>query len=216
MVFGRNCLANGRLYKGDVRRGGVAFVIVAMGLVGCHHDRAAVPKPTPSTLAPTTVTTPAMTATTAVGALPPGPPCLTANLQGHYEDYISAMTQPSYFFTLVNNGSRCTLNGYPGVQVVSSTGQMAGTTAEHKAGFVTRDPGPSPVTLATGAKAWFAISSTGMCDRGTTTAPASSAVLLTPPGNHQRIKVPAVIAYCPHGAVGVSAVATDRDALMFH
>ena len=138
------------------------------------------------------------------------------NLQGRYEDDISGMNQPSYFFTLANNGSRCTLSGYPGVQVVDGAGQLAGTTTEHKAGFLTRDPGPHPVTLATGSKAWFAISSTGLCDRGTTTAPGSSAVLITPPGEHRAIEVPALISYCPHESVGVSALAEGREALNLH
>jgi hypothetical protein len=198
-----------------VRLGVLGPAVVAVALVGCHDGRAAAPAPTSSTLAQPTITAPATTATTAE-ALPAGPPCQAANLQGHYEDYISGMNQPTYFFTLMNHGSRCTLNGYPGVQVVDAAGMVAGTTAEHKAGFVSRDPGPHPVTPATGSKAWFAISSTGLCDLGTTTAPGSSAVLVTPPGEHRPIKVPALISYCPHGSIGVSAVANDRDALNLH
>ena len=191
----------------------VVFVAAAV-LVACDNsDRAAV-APTPSTKPePTTVTT-GPTTTTTGAPLPPGPPCVAANLQGQYEDYISAMNQPSYFFTLINTGARCTLHGYPGVQIVDSGGKPVGTSVERGGGFTTHDPGPRDVTLSTGSKAWFTIASTGICPQGSATpdAAVSSAVLIIPPNARRQIKIPARMSYCPQGRTSVSAVASDRDA----
>jgi uncharacterized protein DUF4232 len=137
---------------------------------------------------------------------------MATNLQGQYEDYASAMNQPSYFLTLVNIGPRCTLHGYPGVQIVDATGKPVGTPVERGAGFVTDDPGPHDVTVSTGGKAWFAISSAAVCPEDTPDAAVSSAVLIIPPNAHRQIKIPARISYCLQGRIAVSAVAPDRNA----
>ena len=136
---------------------------------------------------------------------------MAAKLQGQYEDYISAMNQPSYFFTLVNTGARCTLHGYPGVQIFDSDGKPVGTSVERGGGFATGDPGPRDVTLSTGAKAWFAIASTAICNEGTPPAAVSSALLISPPNRPGQIKVAAQMSYCPQGRVSVSALAPGRD-----
>ena len=189
----------------------VACVVAGTALVGCHDsDRAAAPAPSTTTPQPTAVTTETTTTTTA--ALPVGPPCLPGNLQGHYEDYASAMNQPSYFFTLTNTGPRCTLHGYPGVQILDAAGHPAGNAVERGSGFVAHDPGPHDVTLNTGSKAWFAVASATICIQGTPPAAESSAVLIIPPNTNRQIKVPVQVSYCPQGRVSVSAVASARDA----
>jgi hypothetical protein len=137
---------------------------------------------------------------------------MATNLQGRYEHYASAMNQPSYFFTLVNTGPRCTLYGYPGVQIVDASGLPVGTPVERGAGFVADDPGPREVTVSTGGKAWFAISSSAICNEGTPPAAVSSAVLVIPPDTHLQIKIAAQMSYCPQGRTSVSAIAPDRDA----
>jgi len=123
------------------------------------------------------------------------------------------MNQPSYWFSLTNTGPACSLNGYPGIELVDAAGRPIRIDTARGGGFIAEDPGPRDITLNSHGKAWFVISTVTICGSGA--APASSAVLVTPPGEHGRIHIDAGIEYC-EPSIGVSAVSSDEGALHHH
>jgi hypothetical protein len=97
-----------------------------------------------------------------LGRLTPATSCHVSHFEARQPSSGSEASQPFVIIALVNNGPRCSIDGYP--KVVSATGQMQqapptplpikvidGPNYEHP------DPGPHRLTLARGATASFAL-----------------------------------------------------------
>jgi hypothetical protein len=85
----------------------------------------------------------------------------------------------------------CTLDGYPGLQMLDAAGQRIGTRVFHVTGF-TGSPAPKrSVVLAPRAEASFEVGYADSTGYGTETCPISALVEVTPPGD----KTPIIISW---------------------
>ncbi len=113
---------------------------------------------------------------------------------------------------LTNTSSAtCTMRGYPGMQLLSSSGAPIPTTVVRGGvQFPNRaaDAAPALVSLAAGAAARFSIQWTDVPVGGETTCPASARSEVTPPTDTAYGVMTLNIAPCDHGTVHVSPVYT--------
>lgn len=171
------------------------------------------PATTVTTTAPTSTTT-AEPAATSVSSGVPLTRCSTAQLQGRLEHSEQLMNQPSFYFSLTNTGAACSLNGYPDIQLIDAAGKAVQNDERRGGGYISADPGPREVALATGAKAWFAISAVAICTGISAPDPAlSSAVVVVPPDQATPTRIAARIPHCPGEPVAVSAIAAAESDL---
>ncbi len=127
-------------------------------------------------------------------------------------DLGSLMQQPAAYFRFTNTSARtCSLYGYPGFELVDSSGQVISLHVRHGSSYQIIDPGPQLATLPPGATAYFGF---GWVDvnqpTGTTagcvTAAAARAI---PPGTDQQLDAVSHLSslVCPDMGGELTAVA---------
>jgi len=128
---------------------GALLALTACGSPRPAADQQALPSgPPPSASSASSTAT-----TTLTSPVPPPPPtsptpdstrCTAATLSGRVEPTEAAAGNRGGKLVVTNTGpAPCTLNGYSGFQLLDASGQPVATDLRR-----TRDPGPSPVTLA--------------------------------------------------------------------
>lgn len=125
----------------------------------------------------------------------------------------SLMHQTTFFLTLTNTGrSFCSLNGHPGVQLVAQDGRDVAQNVARGGNNTVQDPPNRDVTLADGAKAWFALATRPTCGPETKPAETTSALMVIPPDETRQLRVEAKVFYCAdEPVVRVTSVQRARD-----
>ncbi len=113
---------------------------------------------------------------------------------------------------LTNTSSAtCTMQGYPGMQLLGSAGTSLPTTVVRGQGHFPNpaaNAAPAPVSLAPGALAHVSIQYSDVPVAGETTCPSSAQAEVTPPTDTAYAVMTLAIAPCDHGTVHVSPVYT--------
>jgi hypothetical protein len=123
-----------------------------------------------------------------------------------------AMSQYGHVIVLHNvSSSACSLRGYPGVELVDSTGQPIGKPATRAGGYVFSDPGPSTIVLAAGTGvASFTFGGEAYDNARQQACPSSAAAFVYPPGLRHRLRVAMSEPYCPGGITTAAIVAGTK------
>jgi hypothetical protein len=135
--------------------------------------------------------------------------CQPSQLHFSLVKFGQAANQPAAYFQYTNtSGATCTLDGYPGLQPYTSSGQAIGNATGRGGSMLISDPGPHLVSLTPGSAAYFGyawqdgIQPTGSTVGCMNTATAQSA----PPNDFTALTTPAQLpGVCPVGAT-VTAV----------
>ena len=104
----------------------------------------------------------------------------------------------AWVFTNVSK-TKCTLSGYPSLELYGKRGRPIPTTVQQDL-----PPGPTAVTLPSGASATFRTSYSDV-PSSRRRCPVSSVMQITPPDAEKSLFIPAVLSPC-RGLVHVSAV----------
>jgi hypothetical protein len=100
----------------------------------------------------------------------------------------------------------CVLSGYPGMQLLDSSGNSLPTNVVRKGNYSFTAMAPTTVTLATSQTAYFNIGYSDVPTGNETTCPASTSVEITPPNDTTHLVVSANFAPCAAGTLVVSPV----------
>lgn len=160
-------------------------------------------RPTTTTSAPATTTTkPASTV------------CQVAQLTVAVSGSSGAAGSIYSTYSLTNSSSStCTLYGYPGMLLLSGSGQALPTNVVRTSQWEGIQITPATVSLAPGQAAWFN-TLTSDVTQATTTCSQATQVEVTPPTNTAHAVVQNRMRVCDNGRISVSAVfgATDTAA----
>lgn len=133
----------------------------------------------------------------------------------------SVAAQPSQAVVLTNTSeTTCNLYGYPGVQLLGSSGQPLPTTVKRGRSMLAPDPGPSLVQLSPGSSASFALSwddSQTQNSSGSLVACSNtSSIEITPPNDYHYLTIPYSLHACGNGSLTVSAVVAGPNGPASH
>ena len=206
----------GRRARPTTRRPRTALVLAAtvaggLGLAACSSPSSSSPPTSASTTtstAPATTTTgsPASTTTTAGSTV-----CLASALKMAATNGSGAAGTIEMAVTMANQGSAsCTLNGYPGMQLLDASGADLPTTVIRGGGPMFADAAanqaPAQVVLAPGAVAKFSFSYEDVPVGNETSCPTSTSSEITPPNDYSYAVIALAIAPCGGGTIHVSPV----------
>jgi hypothetical protein len=100
----------------------------------------------------------------------------------------------------------CTLAGYPGLQLVSSTGAALPTNVVRKGTYSFTAMAPTTVTLPSGQTAYFNVGYSDVPTATETSCPTASMLEVTPPNDVDHLVISATLAPCGGGTLVVSPV----------
>ncbi len=194
--------------------------VAALGLAACNSSPAKPPSTTSTTTQPpagtreTATTTPTSTTTTtaaAVGSSVRGG-CAASQLSAKPGLSNGATGHIGQVVTLTNTSKvTCTLDGYPGLQMLSASNQVIPTTVLRTPSVVVQPQTPTKVTMPPGQRASFVLGYADQTGYGNNVCPTSAKLEVTPPNDYGYLVVPdKVSAYGPSlgqcGAINVSPV----------
>lgn len=160
----------------------------------------------------TTTTTSSSTTSTTAPPAPVSTNCQPTQLHLAVSGQTGAAGTLTLTVSMTNtSATTCTMKGYPGMQLLSSSGSPIPTTVVRgQAAFPnpTANAAPAEVSLATGAKAQFSIQYSDVPVGGETSCPAASKSEVTPPTDTAFATMTLSIAPCDNGRVHVSPVYT--------
>ncbi len=189
-----------------------AVVAVAIGLAGCSSNATTSPTTTTTTGASTTTTGASTTTTSASTTTTTGTTtCQPQQLSASPTNVGGGAGTIELSVSLKNiSSTTCTLAGYPGMQLLSSTGASLPTNVVRGGGqpfsaSAANQP-PSTVTLAPNAVAAFSLNYEDVPVGGETTCPTSAKAEITPPNDTAFLTVALQIAPCGGGTIHVSPV----------
>ncbi len=109
--------------------------------------------------------------------------------------------------------SPCVLGGYPGLQLLSSSGATLPTKVVRKGSYSFTAMAPTTITVPPGGSAYFNIGYSDVPGSGETSCPASGSMEVTPPNAFDHLVVAATLSPCGGGTMVVSPVflATGAD-----
>ncbi len=198
----------------------VAAVLVAGALLGACSSNSSSPtttRSTPSTAGSTTTsgssttTSPAGGSTTTTATGPAR--CATGALTGSVVGSSGAAGTIETTMALKSTATTpCTLGGYPGMQMLASSGAPLPTTVVRKGSYSFTDMTPTSVTLAPGQSVYFNIGYSDVPVGNETTCPTSASVQVTPPNASDHLVVVAALAPCGTGTLVVSPVFASTGA----
>ena len=143
------------------------------------------------------------TSTTAAGTTR----CATSALSGSVVGSSGAAGTIETTFALTSTSrSTCVLAGYPGLQMLSSTGANLPTVVVRKGSYSFTAQPPTTVTLASGQSADFNVGYSDVPVGSETTCPSSATLEITPPNAFDHLSVTATLAPCAEGTLVVSPV----------
>ncbi len=102
--------------------------------------------------------------------------------------------------------SPCFLEGYPGLQLLSSGGSPLPTNVVRKGSYPFTAMPPTRVTLATGQSADFNLGYSDVPSGSETSCPAAASLEVTPPDATDHLVVAASLSPCGGGTIVVSPV----------
>ena len=163
---------------------------------------------TPTRAVPTTTTSRPTSSTTGTAA--GGTTCQPAQLAAAAGQATGAAGTIAMTISLTNSSpTTCTLEGYPGMQLLDANGGDLPTTVVRDQ-FHFPDPAadqpPSLVTLAPHATGMFGLSYEDVPVGNETSCPTSAQAEVTPPNDFTHLVMPLQIAPCANGTVHVSPV----------
>ncbi|MGO8950688.1 MAG: DUF4232 domain-containing protein [Ktedonobacterales bacterium] len=179
--------------------------LVLLGLSSCSSTAGSPPStPVAQASTPTataSVPTPSDTAT-GTGATN----CQATQLTVAFQSQQSGLSNFANIYSLQNISQQtCTLDGYPGVQLLDASQQpVAVTFSQQTTAYLFNSQNPQLVTLAHGASGYFivewdaAINGSGNC-------PGAAFVLVTPPGDQVSFRIASMVPVCT-GSVIVSPI----------
>lgn len=129
----------------------------------------------------------------------------------------SAMNQFGQVVVFTNaSGSVCSLRGYPGLQLIDSSGQPMAIPIRRGGGFVFNDPDWTTVVLpAHGGQASFTFGGEASdMQNGGKPCPQAASIKVIPPGDRAQISVPLGVPACPAG-LDVAKVVAGTDGSHF-
>jgi Protein of unknown function (DUF4232) len=133
--------------------------------------------------------------------------CATASLSGSVVGSSGAAGTIETTFALASTSrSTCVLGGYPGLQLLSSTGTSLPTVVVRKGNYSFTAMSPTTVTLASGQSADFNVGYSDVPVGNETTCPSSASLEITPPNALDHLSVTATLAPCGGGTLVVSPV----------
>lgn len=100
----------------------------------------------------------------------------------------------------------CTLAGYPGLLLVSSTGAGLPTNVERKGSYGFTSMAPTTVSLTNGESAYFNVGYSDVPAGNETSCPTASMLEVTPPNDVDHLVITATLAPCGGGTLVVSPV----------
>ena len=165
-------------------------VVVALALVAAACSSS----PHPSANSKSTTTNPTTTSTSATTPTTGGSTTTTApSNRCHVSQLIVGLDQSApggaaagsvgYTYVFTNKSSTlCTLEAYPGLQMLDGAGNAIPTHVSRGTGATTVPPEPvNLVSLAPGGKAWFALGFADQTGFGSAQCPRSTSLEVTPP-----------------------------------
>lgn len=196
--------------------GGVVLAACSSGATSASSTSTTIHRST-TTLAPTTTTAPVTTTsphgptTTTDANSAAVPTCLASQLSIEPHQGGGAAGTISLTVSMRNtSATACTLQGYPGMQLLNSQGATVPTNVV-RGSFTGNAPAaasqpPSLITLAPGFSATFWLQYEDVPVGNETTCPASSKAQITPPNDTAPALVPLNISPCNGGTVHVSPI----------
>ncbi len=170
---------------------GLAFIALGLiGLTGCSSSSTPKPTTTPTT-SPIASPTPTVTPASLV--------CDSSQLSlslGVEDAAMGSRGVTGMAFQNISN-KNCTLEGYPIVQMIDTTGKSLPTYVTHFGSFNAPKSPATLVTLAPGAKAKFDLLYEAQTGYGNAVCPTSSKVDFTPPGS--TVALPLDLKIQPYG-----------------
>ncbi|MGO9029498.1 MAG: DUF4232 domain-containing protein [Acidimicrobiales bacterium] len=154
--------------------------------------------------APSTTSAPATTTTTGSG----GPTqCATATLTASvYGSSGAAGTIETTVALTSSAATACTLAGYPGLQMLSSTGALLPTNVVRGGSYQFTTMAPTSVTVAPGQAVYFNMGYSDVPSGAQTSCPSSATLHVTPPNSYTSVSLSAQLSPCDNGSITVSPV----------
>jgi hypothetical protein len=157
----------------------------------------------PTTRASTTTSTGGPPTTTAAGPSQ----CATSSLTGSVVGSSGAAGTIETTVALNYTGSAsCTLAGYPGMQMLASSGASLPTVVVRKGTYPFTAMAPATVALGPGQSAYFNIGYSDVPTGSETSCPTSASVQVTPPNALDHLVLTAALGPCNAGTLVVSPV----------
>jgi hypothetical protein len=189
---------------GAIALGGALLGACSSGSSSSSSPATSAPATT-ATSAPATSTTRATSpATTAPGGPTQCPtPKLTASVYGSSG---AAGTIETTIALTSSATASCTLGGYPGLQMLDSSGAALPTTVVRKGSYPFTAMPPTVVTVAPGQAVYFNMGYSDVPSGSETSCPTSATLAVTPPNSYTSTPVSAQLAPCDNGSITVSPV----------
>ncbi|MHB8329992.1 MAG: DUF4232 domain-containing protein [Acidimicrobiales bacterium] len=184
------------------RRGALAaLVVVAVG-AGCSSPRPSAVTTSTSGASSTTTTTTTSSATSVATAR-----CRAADLSLALVGTEGAAGTFEVTFEMRNaSAGSCTLDGYPGAQLLANGGAAMATDVVRGGSYSFTDFAPADVVLATGASAFFNMAYSDVPTGAATSCPTAYQLEVTPPGAVDHLDVSQEFVVCDGGKLTVSPV----------
>ena len=148
----------------------------------------------------------ALASTTSAGGS--APVCRAGQLRGQLLDSSGAAGTIVLSVTLVNDGASCSLKGYSGLLLVRGTSPLA-TRVRH-GGIAILSQKPKVVILGAGGVATIFVAYGDVAVGGERRCPASTDLLVQPPGQSDDVLVAVHARACNHGTLRESPVLLGR------
>jgi Protein of unknown function (DUF4232) len=187
-------------------------VVGAVVLSACSSGSSSSDTTTTTTSAASATTTrassPSTTHPSATSTTSAGPAtCPSSGLAGSISGSSGAAgTIESTVALKSTTASPCVMSGYPGMQLLDSSGNSLPTNVVRKGNYSFTAMAPTTVTLTTGQTAYFNIGYSDVPTGSETSCPSSSSVEITPPNDTTHLVVAANFAPCGAGTLVVSPV----------
>ncbi len=147
------------------------------------------------------------TSSTTTSSLPAGSACAARDLVTTVVGSQGAAGTSELTFAFRNTtATPCPMKGYPGAQLVDSSGTELPTHVVSGGSYQFTDFAPAAVTLAAGATAYFNLAYSDVPSGTETTCPTATQIEITPPGavDHDTLSINATV--CSSGTLTVSPV----------
>jgi hypothetical protein len=187
--------------------GTVAGAGLAVALASCSSPKANGPTTTTSASGGATSSSSTSGAPSSTTSLPPGTACDAHSLIIAVAGTEGAAGTNEVTFSLRNtSGSACPMKGFPGAQLLSSTGAQLPTHVVPGGGYPFTNFAADQVTLAPGQAAYFNAGYSDVPHAGESTCPTATQVAITPPGASDSDLVTVQFQVCNMGTLTVSPV----------
>jgi hypothetical protein len=129
--------------------------------------------------------------------------CQTTQLILAYDSEQNGLSNFANLYRLTNTSQQtCTLDGYPGVQLLDANQQpMTVTVSQQTSAYLYINQQPQQVMLASGASGYFMLE----WNAGPNSCSGAAFVVVTPPGNQTNIRLADMVDVCT-GSVIVSPI----------